>query len=233
MTAVELQYRVPPPARSTMPTEPRAEGDDHPVQAADTADGSPPIGGTRDETILRFWGLNRFIQELGIYRRTLAEAWSNDTAHPDFRKPEGNGSAPYGQCGVSSVWLLQRLDWFNRRRAWYCCGDLRFGNNSLGRLHCWIEVGRASSSKRLVIDVTYDQFELVGDGSVLCDRVKNLLGRTIEYDATTRRRLSAVAHDDEIWDRLKILKDATGRLETIGQVKPAMAPALPASGSSC
>lgn len=184
------------------PTERSAEGSDQAVQAPD-ADGPPPV--IRQPP--RVWGANRFIRELDNHRNALVEGWVLQSAHLDFReRPEAGPGRPSGQCGVSSVWLLRKLGWLGRRRAWYCSGAVRFGDARPDVVHCWIEIGPAESSKRVVIDVTCDQFEQPGAEPVLCGPFDDLVSQAIEYKADSRTRFKALDGKDEIWDRLKILE---------------------------
>ncbi|GAA3543310.1 hypothetical protein [Kribbella ginsengisoli] len=183
------------------------------MQATDAPDGSSIIDASTNETHPRAWGLNRFIRDLDRHRQVLVLGWSDKTIYPAYLGKAGSWPASHGQCGVSSVWLLKRLGWFNRTRAWYCCGDVRLKGNAVVD-HCWIEVGRPSSSRRLLIDITVDQFELI-DKAVLCHRVRDLASQEIVYEAMNRRRLSALTRNDEIWNRLEALN------ETIASRSPA------------
>ncbi|MEU4193874.1 hypothetical protein AB0E69_18385 [Kribbella sp. NPDC026611] len=120
-----------------------------------------------------------------------------------------------GQCGVSSAWLLHRLAWPARRNARYCFGDVLFsGSDEIAASHCWIEIGRESSARRLVIDLTFVQFdqfsrfEKLRDRAVLCEYYEDLTERSIEYKAVSRRRFKEL-RSDAVWPRYQILKRAT------------------------
>lgn len=172
------------------------------------------VGPRRTAAFVRVWRLKRRLQKrLHVYRSVLTAAWSNDTRY------RGAGDEPAidlipstGQCGVSSAWLLRRLGWSLRRRANYCVGYLCFGADAAERsdLHCWIEVGGASSAQRLIIDVTADQFSRLRHKPVLCERYEDLLHRSIQYQADARLTFREL-RDDDVWRRYEVLAEATRR----------------------
>lgn len=148
-------------------------------------------------------------EQLTKYREVLASNWSDDTIYPSFRATKGpDQPASHGQCGVTSAWVLRKLS-----RAWpqaqYCVGDVLFGEGErdVAEFHCWVEIGHASSTERLVIDLTCDQFEALRDFEVLCEDHGSLMDRSIEYKASSRRRFKEL-REDSVWGRLKVLKRA-------------------------
>lgn len=136
--------------------------------------------------------------------------------HPSFKTAESPAQpASVGQCGATSAWLLRRLSWSWRFQANYCFGDVFFGGGEHGvaEFHCWVEIGTESSTERLVIDLTcdqFDQFEMFRDRLVLCEPYRNLAARSIEYKAVSRRRLEEL-REDSVWNRLVVLDEATSR----------------------
>jgi hypothetical protein len=170
-------------------------------------------GPRRTVAFLRVWRLKKRLQKrLRAYRSVLTSAWSNDTRYrgPGHEPAIDRPSA--GQCGVSSAWLLRRLGWLLRRRANYCVGHLCFGADPAERsdLHCWIELGGASSTQRLIIDVTADQFTQLRHKPVLCERYEDLLRRSIQYQADARLTFRELRNDD-VWRRYEVLAEATRR----------------------
>lgn len=147
-------------------------------------------------------------------RRRLARHWNDTTRHP--RTPRLPGEPPsVGQCGVSSAWLMPRLRRSWRSQARYCFGDIWFGSDKdVAEFHCWVEIGDEASPRRLVIDLTFDQFdqfsrfETLRDSSVLCEYYGDLTDRSIEYKANSRRSLEEL-RGDSVWDRYKALDQAT------------------------
>jgi hypothetical protein len=171
------------------------------------------VGPRRTAAFVRVWRLKKRLQKrLHTYRSELTEAWSNETRYRGAgHEPviELRGSA--GQCGVSSAWLLRRFGWSLRRRANYCVGYLSFGaDKPQSDLHCWIEVGGASSAQRLIVDVTADQFDQLQHKQVLCERYEDLLRRSIQYQADARLSFRDLRHD-EVWQRYEVLAEAIRR----------------------
>ena len=155
--------------------------------------------------------VRRLNRKLSKHRDVLARAWSDDTIHPSFKATKSpDQPASHGQCGVSSAWLMRRLSWSWRFRANYCIGDVLFGEGDYGvaEFHCWVEIGHASSTKRLVIDLTCDQFEKFRNTPVLCEPYRSLVDRSIEYKAASRMRFKDL-RDDSVWGRFKVLDEAT------------------------
>ncbi len=162
------------------------------------------------------WRVRRLNRKLNKHRVVLARAWSEDTMHPSFRTTESPARpASVGQCGASSAWLLRRLSRSWRSQASYCFGDVYFGGgeHDVAEFHCWVEIGTESSAERLVIDLTFDQFdqfEMFRDRLVLCEPYRNLTAQSVEYKAVSRRSLEEL-RDDSVWKRLEVLDQATSR----------------------
>lgn len=151
---------------------------------------------------------SRFRRRLHAYRAALSLEWSDSTVHPDFgSRPDRPASA--GQCGVTSAWLLQELPWILRLRARYCFGDIVVHGKTL-EFHCWIEIGRATTPGRWILDVTCDQFELLADHAFVCDRHSSLMERSIEYRASSRQSVRQL-RSDPVWDRVQILAAGMSR----------------------
>jgi hypothetical protein len=151
------------------------------------------------------WFSAQLRRRLYAYRAALAEEWSESTIHPDFA-PDPGLPASSGQCGVSSAWLLHALPWLLRARSRYCVGDIIVGNQTL-QFHCWIEIGSPTSPDRWVVDLTCDQYELLSDRSVVCDRHSTLTALAIQYKALLRLTARELKHDP-VWCRTEVL--ATG-----------------------
>lgn len=199
--------------RPTRAVRVRSESDAEVMPAINGGDPAPSAEGARDAATrpqIRYWRVRRLMKQLDEYRLVLAPAWSINTVHPWYPVTPDK-PASHGQCGVSSAWLMRRLSWSWRIRARYCHGDILFDNGESGKadFHCWIEIGRSSSSRRLIVDVTCDQFEVFRNILVLCERHGGLVRRSIEYKATTRMRLKELEGDD-VWSRLRCLEEVTG-----------------------
>lgn len=136
--------------------------------------------------------------------------------HPSFKAARSPARpASVGQCGASSAWLLRRLNRSRRLQVSYCFGDVFFGGDEadVARFHCWVEIGAESSSDRLVVDLTFDQFDqfaMFKDRQVLCEPYRALAAWSIEYRAVSRRSLKEL-RDDSVWNRLEVLDQATSR----------------------
>ncbi|MGZ0146363.1 hypothetical protein ACXJJ3_04780 [Kribbella sp. WER1] len=148
-------------------------------------------------------------RRLHVYRAALSLEWSDSTVHPDFHaRPDLPASA--GQCGVSSAWLLLRaLPWYLRIQARYCVGDVVVDGRTL-EFHCWIEIGVPVWPGRWIVDVTCDQFELLADHDVVCDRHSSLVERSIEYRATSRQSARQL-RSDPVWGRAQVLSQGMSR----------------------
>ncbi|MGW7679684.1 hypothetical protein ACWGID_03030 [Kribbella sp. NPDC054772] len=151
------------------------------------------------------------VERLLAQRQILIRAWSEKTIYRgSATAPQGqaNVATPsFGQCGVSSAWLLGQFSWPRRQRAKYCVGYVSFNEGRPDRsdLHCWIEIGGKSSTKRLVIDVTCDQFDRLSGIPVLRESHQSLLGRSIKYQADVRMRFGQL-RNDSVWKRYTELK---------------------------
>jgi hypothetical protein len=155
----------------------------------------------------------RLNKQLIKHRQILTQAWSPATIYPHLEMPlRPDASVSTGQCGVSSAWLLRRMSWSLRFRASYCIGDVLFGEDEHddAKFHCWVEIGNASSARRLVIDLTCDQFEKFRNTPVLCEPYLNLVDQSIQYKAASRMRFKDL-RKDSVWDRFKVLDEATSR----------------------
>jgi hypothetical protein len=152
-------------------------------------------------------------EQLTKHREVLVGHWTDDTIYPGSRVTKTpDQPASHGQCGVSSAWLLRRLGRSWRSDAYYCVGDVLFGDGEpdVAEFHCWVEIGDESSAERLVVDLTCDQFEALGDVSVLCEERGSLMDRSIRYEASSRRRFKEL-RDDSVWGRYKVLDQAISR----------------------
>ncbi|MGW6196678.1 hypothetical protein ACWF0M_11085 [Kribbella sp. NPDC055110] len=96
-------------------------------------------------------------------------------------------------------------------------GDVVFHGSGGSRteLHCWIEYGNSSSTKRLVIDLTCDQFEPLRNRPVLCASYESLIDDSIEYNALDRMRFRELRKDD-VWARYQVLVKAAKRPRPLG-----------------
>jgi hypothetical protein len=154
--------------------------------------------------------------ELDLYRKRLeTDGWSDDTIHPSYLETRRPDVAPsHGQCGVSSAWLLEKLQVEQRIRGTYCYGDVLSavdGSPILPR-HCWIEIGDPEALNRLVIDVTWDQVEGLVRESVLCEPHDDLLKQEAVNYAASMRSSFAELRNDLVWDRFVNLKQALGEV---------------------
>ncbi|TCC05143.1 hypothetical protein [Kribbella soli] len=163
-------------------------------------------GAQQTAVFLRAWKLSK---RLRGYRDVLAKTWSEVTCYqPSLQSLQSSTSPSFGQCGVSSAWLIPRLSWHQRLRATYCVGHVIFddGRRGTSAAHCWVEIG--SSTRRLVIDLTFDQLGHPDPRQVLCAPHQRLLDESIDYQSEGRMRFRHLRADD-VWQRYKILVDAT------------------------
>jgi hypothetical protein len=149
-----------------------------------------------------------WLKELRNYRNLLEAAWSSATIHPSYLADDEDSSNPKGQCGVSSVWLVNELRSAYHVRATYCYGDLRFvdGVSRPVDHHCWVEIGEVDDPMRLVIDLTCDQAESI-DNPVLCARHDRLQDQGLNYVAHNRIEFLDLPRD-RVWRRYNQLADA-------------------------
>ena len=171
-------------------------------------------GARQTVAFLRIWQLRRRLRE---YREVLTAAWSDITSYERTSQSLRRvTSLSEGQCGVSSAWVIRQLGWPFRWRARYCVGDVVFhgSGGSRSELHCWIEYGNSSSTKRLVIDLTCDQFEPMRNRPVLCASYESLIDDSIEYNALGRMRFRQLRKDD-VWRRYQVLVKATKQLRPL------------------
>jgi hypothetical protein len=150
---------------------------------------------------------------LDDYRQRLqTKGWSTSTMHRDFLVNCPPNAAPsHGQCGVSSFWLIEKLQADHGIAASYCYGDvLRAGNGSpIVARHCWVEVGEADKETRVIVDVTWDQVSGLSRNSVLCETYEQLLSQeSIDYAARLRMSRDQLRTDPSFWDRFLTLKKA-------------------------
>ncbi|MFF0268624.1 hypothetical protein [Kribbella sp. NPDC004536] len=196
MTLVERAAAGPSPAVHGSPD----------VNLSDAVPVTPPLVSDLGLRLLR-WTLTKS-------RCRLARHWDDTTRHPRTPRRPGDPLS-VGQCGVSSAWLMPRLRRSLRSQAHYCFGDIWFGaNKDVAEFHCWVEIGDEASPRRLVIDLTFDQFdqfsrfETLRGRSVLCEYYGDLTNRSIEYKANSRRSLEELP-GDSVWDRYEALDQAT------------------------
>jgi len=146
------------------------------------------------------------------YRQRLAEVWSEETIHPSYLDEQpADRPASRGQCGVSSAWILWKLGerYRSMTGATYCYGDVfDGGTGETFEFHCWIEFGGEGSAQRLVADVTSDQFKVLHDTPVLLERHDQLMDRSIEYRADSRRSFDEL-REDHVWSRFEALRQLT------------------------
>jgi hypothetical protein len=157
-----------------------------------------------------FLRVRQLRKQLWGYRRLLTAAWSAETCYQPFL--EGFQNSPvrsFGQCGVTSAWLIPQLNWHRRWRATYCVGYVVFdgGRDGQSESHCWVEIRRPAG--RLVIDLTFDQFGYRDRRKVLCAPHRKLLTESIEYRREGKMRFRHLRNDD-VWQRYQILLEATG-----------------------
>lgn len=117
-------------------------------------------------------------------RSLLEKAWNAETRHPDYG-PAKDGS-PVGQCGVTSRWLLGRLERQYGLQAMYCCGkvSLPYGVGEREH-HCWVEIGEPDDHCRIIVDLTVDQF-MPGLSPVVYDPWVILADMGIIYSTRSR-----------------------------------------------
>lgn len=86
------------------------------------------------------------------YRSQVEQAWTVETAHPDFA---GKAGPPVGQCGVTSLWLQKRLLEDHGIKTHFSEGPLHARGEVL-RNHCWLETYGYTH----VIDLTANQIAI-------------------------------------------------------------------------
>lgn len=164
------------------------------------------------------WPLSR---QLPGHRDALTQVWSLETIYPGSDPcPQPDRPASYGQCGVTSAWLIQQMSWLRRLRAEYCVGHIDFDRGrQRSEVHCWVEIGSSNSAKRWVIDLTFDQFGHRRSKPVVFARHEHLVKQLIEYKAQARIRPRKVREDD-VWGRYELLRAATDELWKSRKAKP-------------
>ncbi|MEU4352343.1 hypothetical protein [Streptomyces sp. NPDC023838] len=142
--------------------------------------------------------------ELRGYRHRLEAAWSLSTAHPSYAREPLSSK---GQCGVSSVWLARQLR-LREIEATYCYGRLSFDDPSISSVdhHCWIEIGPAADTARLVIDLTCDQADGFEE-KVIYRRHDELTREGIRYEPVTRLAVDDLP-GDRVWSRYTRLEES-------------------------
>lgn len=159
------------------------------------------------------------IEHLQRIRQRLEAGWSTKTMHPSYAVGLANGLGPMsrGQCGVSSLWLAVDLKRRLRIDAAYCCGRLSTDGPAAGSIdyHCWLEIGASNDAGRLIVDLTCDQAEGLGE-KVLCEQFRTLLQRGIRYQADWRSDPEKLQSDptgsgQRVWRRYHELVETIGR----------------------
>jgi hypothetical protein len=153
-----------------------------------------------------------WVRDLTRYREFLRGAWSIETLHESFRNALRPGEpASYGQCGVSSAWLVETLVSRQVRNLTYCYGHV-FSTLEPQRIelerHCWIEVSYGAD--RLVVDLTGDQSEILRQHEVLYDWHDELqFKHHVDYRPHTRLTPLQLKYD-LVQSRLAILRTNLG-----------------------
>ena len=165
------------------------------------------------ETTLRGKILAMPSSTLDEYRERLeTKGWSSDTMHRDFRAQRPADAAPsHGQCGVSSFWLIEKLQVDHGLEAVYCYGDVLSAEDRspIVARHCWVEVGGADDPDRVIVDVTWDQVRGLTRDSVLREPHGDLMTHeSVDYAARIRLSRDDLSADASFWDRFILLKEA-------------------------
>ena len=137
--------------------------------------------------------------KLADYRSLLEKAWSRTTIHPAYAKGYRPAS-PFGQCGVSSAWLVHQLNSELGISADYCYGSLRGTSDSIAS-HCWVELQFAEIST--VIDLTSDQASAFCE-PVVFEHESDLRQNGIFYESYVRMTLDELKYDS-VWQRFSEL----------------------------
>lgn len=146
-------------------------------------------------------------ERLRGYRNILEEGWSTNSIHQDYvdgYRPR----EPYGQCGVSSAWLVDRLASQLNTASRYCYGSLSFKDSESGiPSHCWVEI--EIDDNTYVIDLTADQapgFEK----QIVFAADAELRAQGTYYRAEWRKSLDDLPADP-VWERVQELRKTIGR----------------------
>lgn len=134
---------------------------------------------------------------LTAYRRQVEKAWSEDTCHPDYLGFDGQ---PDGQCGVTSVWLQERLLEDHDITSTFCVGTVLVNGQVAESNHCWLEIG--TGPHRIIVDLTADQLRGMESRPVVCFTDRDLVSGDILYLARAEDLESDCA------ERLALLKEA-------------------------
>lgn len=134
---------------------------------------------------------------LTAYREQVQKAWSEDTSHPDYLGADGK---PDGQCGVTSLWLQERLAEDHEIEAAFCSGTVLVTGTVAENNHCWLEIG--AGVHRIIVDLTASQLAGMESWPVVCSTNRDLVSGDILYLA----RSEDVEHDSA--ERLALLKEA-------------------------
>jgi hypothetical protein len=150
-------------------------------------------------------------RQLLSYREQLeADGWSPATMHRDFLLSRPADAVPsYGQCGVSSLWLIERLQEDHGIEAAYCYGDVVAaddGSDIVAR-HCWVEVGEPDDPARIVIDLTWDQVRDQDEDQIMRKPHAVLVSEHgVNYLGRHRMTPDQLRGDPSFWDRFELLR---------------------------
>jgi hypothetical protein len=167
---------------------------DAPIESTDAI--SPPIPRTK---LIRESDLSRF-------KKLLAQSWSPETAYPGaVDKLNWTPGDPYGQCGVSSVWLAEVLRCQYSISSTFCLGSLIFYYRSAENLlddHCWLEMNE-ESGEELILDLTCGQARGF-DRPIVFDSKTDLDQERIYYLSRERVDVSNL-RKNPVWPRYQTL----------------------------
>jgi hypothetical protein len=142
---------------------------------------------------------------LGRFRTLLSQGWSPETAYPGTVSLEHWAPGdPRRQCGVSSVWLAEKLLRDYGIPATFCRGSLVFGSETARNVddHCWLELD-GGSGQPLILDLTCDQAEGFYK-QIVFESKAHLEAEQVHYIPQQRVAISDLP-DYRIWARYQIL----------------------------
>ena len=144
-------------------------------------------------------------ERLRLYRDLLSRSWSPQTAFPGtVNLNEWVPGTSRGQCGVSTMWLKQRLAQDFDFAFKFCHGALRLNAHPDHDIpdHCWLELKERPGGEIMVLDLTGDQ-SVACERAVIYDTRSNLERDGIQY--VTRGRFDLFDLPWDIWERYAIL----------------------------
>jgi hypothetical protein len=147
------------------------------------------------------------LKSLSTFRQELEGAWGEVTRYHKTDFNPNTDRISKGQCGVTSAFLASQLELLGHT-VLFCEGDVFFPLTDPIIQHCWLVLPahpgeKTPSENDLIIDITADQSGF--DKSVICETVRDIRVKGIEYREKTRTPPSSVG-TSHLLSRLEVLQ---------------------------